>query len=152
MRLTRIGAGAFGALLLCGHGVSAGRRTAGSWRRSAPFFFLFIFIFSAASRFLTGLSLHISSASSLVLVCGLRRQTSNDVWITWFHSWRIYATPHLKRHATTAWYNNRRRGKCDKTAVRISKLRGLIRQRSADWMDKTNQNKPCCSSQELRKM
>lgn len=36
-------------------------------------------------------SLDISTPSSLVLVYGRRRQTSNDVWITWFHSWRIYA-------------------------------------------------------------
>lgn len=31
-------------------------------------------------------SVHISTPSSLVLVCDRRRQTSFDVWITWFHS------------------------------------------------------------------
>ena len=54
-----------------------------SWRNVFFFFFLPL----TPSRG----SLDISTPSSLVLVYGRRRQTSFDVWITWFHSWRINA-------------------------------------------------------------
>lgn len=43
--------------------------------------FLFFLSFTP-SRY----SIHISTPSSLVLVCDRRRQTSFDVWITWLHS------------------------------------------------------------------